>query len=442
MLDIKIFKNIPQHLKVTMISWLSRGIYILASLYSIKIATKLLGVEEFAIYAILTNIVTWLLLCDIGLGYSMQNYISEFRVKNKDFKEIIFLGLSTCFAVGTVLIIALYFTNDYLVKLLFQHIDQQKSSIIIVQKAFFYASFCGILTGVGLVSHKILYARQQGFWPNILLSVAQIITLTALLLLKNDYFKYDLLTISLVFFLPNVLLSFVPSLYYYFNSIKHILKQDIKTSYHILLLKKIIQRGSSFFIFTVTSCLVLQIDYIVMSQTVPSEQIVTYNILFKIYNAFFLVYSTLLFALWPTIAEWYTEKKISLIYDHCKKYIVAGILFIITVSVAFMWQKEFVLSMISDIKLTISGTLVLLFTIYFCLRVWTDTFAIILQSTSKVKSLWIFTPIQAVISFCLQIYLSKKFGINGILMALIISFLLTVVWGLPYQVKKILGQRI
>jgi len=72
-----------------------------------------------------------------------------------------------------------------------------------------------------------------------------------------------------------------------------------------------------------------------------------------------------------------------------------------------------------------------LFGFYYCIRIWTDTYSMLLQSMSKLKIFWIYVPIQGIISFTAQYLCAIKFGLNGIIIGLITSFLFTAVWVLP-----------
>ena len=65
------------------------------------------------------------------------------------------------------------------------------------------------------------------------------------------------------------------------------------------------------------------------------------------------------------------------------------------------------------------------------------SFGIILQSISNLKSLLKWMPIQALLSISLQIYLVPKYGIYGITISLLLSFLFTLFWVLPLDIYKL-----
>jgi O-antigen/teichoic acid export membrane protein len=87
-------------------------------------------------------------------------------------------------------------------------------------------------------------------------------------------------------------------------------------------------------------------------------------------------------------------------------------------------------------RLQVSGGVLMIIGIYQMLRVWTDTFAMVFQSMSLLKPFWIIVPIQSAISLGAQIVFVPSFGLYGIYIALICSFVLTVSWFLPFYLYK------
>ena len=85
--DINI--KLPTHLKVTITSWISIGLSSLANFFAIKFILPYLGVDGYAVYVILFSFISWGMLTDFGIGQSLQNYISEFRVKKQDYQHYI-----------------------------------------------------------------------------------------------------------------------------------------------------------------------------------------------------------------------------------------------------------------------------------------------------------------------------------------------------------------
>ena len=122
-----------------------------------------------------------------------------------------------------------------------------------------------------------------------------------------------------------------------------------------------------------------------------------------------------------------------------RKSLPVGMLFMIIFTGFIVVFGEYIYRyLIRNIEVNISPVLVVIFGLYFLIRVWTDTFTMILQAGNNLKPLLTIVPIQAFVSVSLQIFLSMKYGVYGLLMGLIISFLCTVFWYLPYSSHQFL----
>lgn len=419
----------PRHILITMYSWGGRLISIICSLYSLKIITRLLGIDNYSVYVILSNIVTWAMLCDFGLGYALQNYISESRSKGQDYKRYIFLTVLLLIIVLIVFSIFLWVLSPFLSRLLFGKIFTGKTFLF--ESAFFIACLIGLVTALGSISTKIFYGLQNGHIPNLLISLASILNILGLYCIS--YFKVvSIISILCVTLGINAIITIFPLFYFFVNSKPTII------SFDKIIVIQIIKRGSGFGGFALMSAFVLQVDYLIMSQYIKPSDIVSYSLLFKLFNVVFIAYNTLLSTLWPMFSEWRVSNKNNLIWSNVKRYIIYGFIIFIIFTLVFIICGDSIIAMITDVKVPLSVNLISLIGLYFIIRVWTDMFAIVLQSVNCLRPLWILTPIQALISISLQIFLSLKFGVVGIVLALILSFLITVSWALPlFAYKKI-----
>jgi O-antigen/teichoic acid export membrane protein len=420
---LNLFRNkIPSYLIVTFYSWIGRAISILCSLYILKLTTNFLGVVDYSIYVILVNIIGWALLFDLGLGYSLQNYISELKNNKKEYNSQIWITSVILFIFLTLSAFILWLLTPYLSNIIFGKYEITAKNNF--EKLFFIASLIGLLTAFGSVTNKIFYGLQKGHLPNLILALAGLLNVISLHLLK--YFGLISLENVLVVTLGlNAIITIIPIFYFYYKSKLSNWKFDNQIA------KKLIKRGAGFGLFALMSACVLQVDYLVMSQSVSPIEITKYNILFKLFSVIFIAYSTLLSALWPMFLEWRLNGKIELITKNIRRYVLLSSFVFIIFTIILIFKGQLLISMLTKLEVSFSIELTLLVGLYFIIRVWTDMFAMVLQSMNKLKPFWILTPAQAMVSIILQLLLSQKFGIIGIVIALILSFVLTVSWALP-----------
>lgn len=108
-----------------------------------------------------------------------------------------------------------------------------------------------------------------------------------------------------------------------------------------------------------------------------------------------------------------------------------------------MFFMEMIADIISNHKITsVPLSLTFLFLVYMVLRVWSDTFAMVLLSFNKTGVLNRYIPFQAAVSIVAQIWLGKVFGSTGIIFGLIVSFIATAAWILPRTFYKLTNENI
>lgn len=422
--------NIPAHMLVAASAWVSRIIVASSQLVCIKLLIDTLGIERYSIFSVIIGLSGWFLLGDFGISTSIQNFISEKRAMNQKYQDWIITGAILIVAFSVILVSFFYFVSQYFGAILLK----EYSSLLIEQKKilFFYTSVVLILTNMGNLVYKVWYAEHKGYLSNIAPAIASILGLVLVYGVSRFSFNYfDRLFYTIMAFLvPNFAVGIVSFIYW--------LKKVNCFRVNFYIIKQVMQRAKKFLFFNVMAAGVLQIDYIIMSQTLQAQEIVVYNIATKIMNLIFFVYSAVLLALWPVCAECLAKGQWESVLSKIKKYIGLGSGFIGIASViliAIMPNIVYILS--PNNQIYIPGPFILLLGLYFILRVWTDTFTMILQSVNCLRPFWILVPFQALLSLGFQWLFSTAYSYYGIICGLIVSYLLTVVWGLPVMLYKI-----
>ncbi|WP_203131096.1 MATE family efflux transporter [Aeromonas jandaei] len=296
------------------------------------------------------------------------------------------------------------------------------------QKLFIIASVVFILVGVGNVSYKILFAEMVGWKANLYNAISYLFGFAAIWHLNYQGLPVSIDDALIALYGPVGLISFSYLIYRLFVAWKGKFRFDLA--------KKIIKRGFGFLVFSFLSILVLQADYIVISQKLSPSDIVKYTIIMKLFGLIFFIYSALLQALWPVCAEYRVKGEWVKLNKLIYKNILAGVLFICaSACVLYICQKEVISLLSKDDNYVFDISTFIILALYFSIRVWADTFAMLLQSMNYLKILWFLVPVQVMLCGLLQWFLADYWGINGVLLGLALSFLLTVAWGLPFSYK-------
>lgn len=417
---------LPSHLFVALSSWVSKAIVAGVQLISIRYLLYSLGEEHYAIFSLLSGLLIWCSISDFGIGSSLQNFISETRANKEKSDDYMKTGIIISFF-SCLLFICVYILISKLVASFYL----SSSSLIDIdekQKLFIIASVVFILVGAGNVSYKILFAEMVGWKANLYNAVSYLFGFAAIWHLNYQGLPVSIDDALIALYGPVGLISFCYLIYRLFVAWKGKFRFDLA--------KKIIKRGFGFLVFSFLSILVLQADYIVISQKLSPSDIVKYTIIMKLFGLIFFIYSALLQALWPVCAEYRVKGEWVKLNKLIYKNILAGVLFICaSACVLYICQKEVISLLSKDDNYVFDISTFIILALYFSIRVWADTFAMLLQSMNYLKILWFLVPVQVMLCGLLQWFLADYWGINGVLLGLALSFLLTVAWGLPFSYK-------
>jgi O-antigen/teichoic acid export membrane protein len=426
----------PLHLLVAATAWLSRIVASSAQLLSIGLLLPVLGKTDFALYAIVVSLSGWFALSEFGLGSAIQNQISESRVLNRALPDVIRLVprlMMKFFFYSIVLIILFSFPLQNFMFREFSKFSPQPAWLIAIVGLIY------VLTALFGVAYRIFYGQGLGFISNLYQGVASVVSCLGLIYFLSIYPSITLFQALLFNAIPAFLFSLFAFLKIFSTNHKEISRLNTLSVRNVAKEEaKLLKKASKFGLFGFMAAFVLLIDYAVMSQTLNVVQIGIYNLTSKIFGFIYFIYNAILQAFWPILTEMLTNFRWKEVQIEIKKYIGIGFLIIFLGTLAIFFSQNVIFnSLAPGKKYSIPNRTLLLFGIYFAVRVWSDTYATVLQSVSELHVFWVLVPIQAIISLTAQYVLSKWFGLDGIILGLIFSFFLTVFWALPREFSRL-----
>ena len=418
------------HLFVAVVGWGSRVVFALVGIASIRLLSTILGPTDYAAYSVLYGLAGWFALGDLGLGPGLQNAISRFRAQQKDCQHLISSALLMVSVLLVSEIIFIFFLSPLagpwvLGKLLVPSTGQP-------MVVFLAAGIVLTITGLASIQYRIWFAEQKGYWSHIVPTLGPIIGYLLVNALISINTPNKLFWTCLLFLAPSGLIPLLAMATRLQLGIFRDLPRHFKTAGFLL------GQSKGFFLFSVLAASVLNIDNIVASQFLPADEIIGYNVLNKLFGFGLFGYSALLTALWPELTEAFAKGHLGEIRGRIQTHLFAGLLsmsiFCVIVSLFSGRILNFLCPTISWKPTT---TLLLLLSFYQLVRVWTDTFAMVLQSANRVNGLLFWVPVQAFVGFFFQVALAPRMGASGISLGVLGSFLTTVGWALPRIATKL-----
>lgn len=419
---------VDEIVKVAVITgWIGRALVILLSLVNSRLLIELVGVDGLAVQSIMISLTSWFALLNLGIPPAVQNMISRYRAENRDYDRLKHTASSLMLVIFVTLlpfVMGLGFIIKFLV--LDRYPNVATSSVVAFCVGLFISGLC-------VLFNQILYAEQRGYWPNLYPAI-NVLCITGFLIALRSLNSCNINLVLLVFVVANLVVALLGILQ---ARASHMWCLDRQV------LADIWRNCRGFALFSLLATSVLGVDYLIMSRFLSAQDIAMYNICQRVFMGLFSVHAIILTSSWPGISETLFAKQWKVARNKVRNLLFIGMGMISVLGgIVFLFMRN-IADVISYHKITsIPVTLTLLFLVYMFLRIWSDTYAMALLSCNETKVLNRYVPFQAVISVIAQLLFVNKFGIVGIMMGIIISFLATAVWILPKAFYKVTGKNV
>lgn len=425
-------------------AWLSRLLLAGAQVYTIPLLVRMLHTEEYAAHVLLAALAPWFLLADLGLGTALQNYVARFfgtagpsnQVTNRWMNR----AAAICAGVAAVLLISSPLTAP----LLFNNFSELP--VADQPKLFSLAALLYICGTLGNVAYKAWYAMEEGWRANVATGLAGLATLSTIHLLPWFEPGHRLYAAICITVGPQAVIGMIAFLFCRFRPASASLPSESAAMAHAagheeaeiqgLVLWK---TALNFLGFNLMAVMILNVDYLLIARLLTPEDIVMYGLITRIFGLFWMLYSTALQALWPICTRLLHAHEHGRAIVAVKRMLVSGLVGLVVFVAACVSGIEPIFRLLTAQKVAAPAVpLLLAFALYYAIRVWTDTFAMVLQSQNKLGAFYRSTPVQVLLSIGLQAALIPMYGLSGALLGLMGSYLLTVTWILPRHVRPLL----
>jgi O-antigen/teichoic acid export membrane protein len=416
---------------VVLSAWASRLISGSVMIYSLRVLSNFLTPDEYAMFIILVGLIGWFALSDIGIGFAVQNTITNNHTIGRGVDHKIICAYLMVLISSTCIFGVIFFLREILSEILFSKITLVTPE---VTTTFLQSTLIFIAVAAATLPTKILYSKHRGYLANIASAFSAGAGLFLLMIGISSAENKVAFAVAALYG-PAALIGCALGTSQIFNAFHS--RSLMRISDAFILLKS----AKGFFIFYLLAAAVLQVDYLIMSQriNVPAEFIQYYS-LARIFALISFFNQAILFAAWPRMTVLFASGEHAKIRKMLNKLVIVSALFTLLGTFIIFIMRDFLSAVIApSTSIEFRPWIIFGFGSVALLRCLTDPFAIFLQSIGRMQPLIICAAIQALLGAALQWNFSEIFGIGGILLALVVAFVATAAWALPLSVNKILS---
>jgi O-antigen/teichoic acid export membrane protein len=419
------FSGTARRYTIVAVSWGGRFASLGTQLLLTPFLLHLLGDRRFSVFQIMLSLSGWFLLCSLGMGAALKNFISSARARGEPDVDARRLASLYVLVALVVFVSAFVLVAPALSGLLFDRLTQGAGW---ARLSFWLGGALMIVIGIGQVGYEALFADVRGHWAYVLPAVAQSVGLLLIYgLSRSGLPMVEPLLWAVGLWLGPQAAAAVIAL----GMAGLIRAPSWKIPESIA--QRVVGSAGKFFLLMLLSNAVLLVDYIVMSQILMPDAIVLYSIMMRMVTTLLLFYTATLMLFWP---EWSRELhagRVGVVKRQvlwlagggallCGVGAGAGILTVPALARLWLGRPEF----------DVSPVTTLFFFGYLAIRVWTDTYSVGLMSYDQTRWLLGAVIAQAIITLPAEVFFGRMFGSNGVILGLIAGYLVTATWMLPY----------
>lgn len=401
-----------------------QGISVLTSFLLVPLTIDYVSASEYGIWLTISSIVGWFSLVDIGMGSGLKNKLTEALAQNdiilaKKYVSTTYISLGVFVTLIFSILLAVTCFIDWAVIL--NQPDSMKS--MLTETMFIVVAFFAMRMIVSLIS-MILTAHMLPAASTAINTASNLLTLIVILIL-TELIPGDLRVLALV-------LSGIPVLVYILVTIILFSKKYKKISpswkyFDRREMKSLLNLGVGFFFIKISMILLFQTSNIIIIHWFTNEDVVVYNVAYKLFSVAFIMFDMLVQPYWTAFTDAWVKKDNEWIQDSIAKLLriwkVISLCCIIVLLLSPIIYKIWIGDSV-HIPFILSAVMCL----YFICRCYGGTYNMFINGTGKIRIQSIMLAIMTLLYFPLAYFLAKILNIG--LIAIPLSLIATDIYSL------------
>lgn len=416
--------------RVVTFGWLARISGLAMNLVTLPLFIRWLDATDFSIYVVIVSLTSWFSLIDLGIGSSSQNSLSSKLARNQDPKFLIGVCVVCGYAFPIGAIALLYFFVPSATHLLLNNLTTSAGAY---EKTVLLAIILFAFLGNSGYVNRLLYGLGRTSAVFKCQAIANLCA-TGLASVCTFYLAPSIHVALLSIYTPVIILSASCLIHLH---IKYGVVWGRRMLRAVLALAK---KGFSFWFIFLFGAVLFSIDILILAQFADPIAVGTYGVVQKCVALVLAFYGVILAASWPKWNSMFASKDFAALRESLTQTLRKALLgATLLASLALPWI-DFGWQLLAGSMLAppSMGTICLLF-IYLLLRIWTDTHTTMIFALGSIRWLMMWVPLQLGLTFSLQLFAAAKYGVNGVIFAMIVGLLCTAVWLLPLQLRNEIG---
>jgi O-antigen/teichoic acid export membrane protein len=286
-----------------LLSFIFRSSSALCAFLLVPITLNYLDKSLYGLWMTILAFINWAAVFDLGINNGLRTkLIYAFAQKDNDLaqREITTTyNIMLLFCLTTIAILLVVFQwinwNE-----LFNYPQLQLGTVIVISLAFYvFKLFTDLINAV-------LLADQKTWLFNLIFFLSNILSLLAVVILQSLPVKQKLLILATLLTAIPLVISALSNVFLFSTTYRSIRPRFFKI--HSNLAFSTISQGLRFFILQLSVLIIFSTDNIIIIRIFSASHVATYNICYKLFSIFTIVWTVILTPFWSAFGDAYHKK--------------------------------------------------------------------------------------------------------------------------------------
>lgn len=414
-----------------------KGISLGISLLYVPLLLHSMNSVNYGIWLTLTSIVSWITMCDIGLGNGLRNKLAE-AIAASDY-SLAKTYVSTAYISILLIVCVLLFVFCILSNFFLSWNSILNAPNIDVFELNLLINIVFLAFGVNFVlslMNSVLFALQMPAISSILTTVGQLLSFIIVLVLVKFFGISSLLVLGCIISIVPVIVLLISSILLFTGKYEYLAPSFKYVDFTKI--KDILVLGVKFFALQIVTIILYQSNNLIIMHVVSNEAVVEYNIAFKYMNTLLMIYTIIVTPLWSATTEAYIKRDLQWIMNVVKKMNKLAFLFIL-IGLFMLFISDFVYCIWLNLpKSNVSMTTTCLIYFYVVGNILYANYGYILNGIGKLNLQILLTTILAFFYLPFSYLLGHRYGLSGILFIFAVIAIMNFIWS-KIQFSKIIS---
>jgi O-antigen/teichoic acid export membrane protein len=417
-------------------SFFIKGASILLGLMLIPLTINYINPVQYGIWLTISAMVLWMNNFDVGLSHGLRNKLAHSLALGDTENSIKYVSTTYAVLFGIAL---MTFAIFFIIGSFFNW-----NSLFNVDNSITFSIWPVVVLALGSFCiqfflqpiNSILIATHEPFMASAILFSGQLCTFVIVFIMTKCV-AGNLFILDAVMSCSPLLVLLIANLYLFSTSLKNFRPRfkaiDLKSA------RSLLNIGGVFFIIQMGALVIYQTDNLIITRILGPAQVTTFNIAYKYFSILIVGLTIVVTPYWSAFTDAYAKKDFEWIKKSTlrMRFICLGVA--VLAVVLYLFAKNLYQLWIGN-KIEIPDALSLALTFYIIIYTWQLIHCYILNGLGKLRLQLILVVIAAFFNIPLSVYLSKKIGLPGVVLA---NTAVTAIMAVFYtiQVNKIIHQK-